>query len=57
VRNLGREELEEWGLIEGDVYSEDIAQGLLEDDELSTEEAAFIEGYTRASEEEEEDEF
>lgn len=51
-----REDLEEWGLVEGDLYSEDVAEGLLEDDQLSAEEAAFIEGYARASEEEQEDE-
>ncbi len=50
MRHLTKEELEEWGLVEGDVYSEDVAEGLLENDEVTAEEAAFIKGYARDSE-------
>lgn len=52
MRDLTKEELEEWGLVtEGDVYSEDITEELLENDELSAEEEAFIRGYEDAAEE------
>ena len=41
MRDLTKEELEEWGLVtEGDVYSHDVTEELLENDELSAEEEA-----------------